>query len=200
MTVQPSTVNRTELGSQEWQDTLFLNYGLDTPDLHHYFDGCNSTFSICHALDCKRGGIFTACHNNLCDRVTDLASKDFIPSHVCNDPLIFACCAVKRPEEKSTRSKAITVPADRPPLEATEQKGDVLICDLWHNGTYSVHDMRVMNTDAKSHLENTPEKCLQEAEQEKKNMYLYACLQQHRHFLPSLPLLMGCWGCGRRPP
>ena len=42
--------------------------------------------------------------------------------------------------------------------------------------------MRVMNTDAKSHLAKTPEKCLKEAERVKKKMYLETCLQQCRHF------------------
>ena len=35
MTVQPSTVNEMELGTQEWRDALFLRYGLDPPDLPH---------------------------------------------------------------------------------------------------------------------------------------------------------------------
>ena len=71
-----------------------------------------------------------------------------------------------------------------PPLEATEQKGDHLIRDLWKNGTDSVHDTRFMNTDAKFHLAKTPENCLQEAEQAKKRMYLEACLRQRQHFSP----------------
>ena len=29
MTVQPSTVNGTEIGAQEWRDALFLRNGLD---------------------------------------------------------------------------------------------------------------------------------------------------------------------------
>ena len=65
-----------------------------------------------------------------------------------------------------------------------EQKGDLLISDLWQNGIYSVHDMRVVNTDARSHLEKPPEKFLQEAERAKKRIYLESRLQQHRHFLP----------------
>ena len=55
LTVQKSTVNGTELGAQEWRDYLFLRYSLDPPDLPHYCNGCKPTFSICHALDCKRG-------------------------------------------------------------------------------------------------------------------------------------------------
>ena len=58
--------------------------------------------------------------------------------------------------------------------ESTEQKGNLLIRELRQNGTDSVHNMGVVNTDTKSHLAKTPEKCLQEAEREKKNMYLEA--------------------------
>ena len=60
LTVQPSTVNGTELGAQEWRDAAFLRYGLDTPDLTKHCGSCNARFSICHALDCKRGGLVTA--------------------------------------------------------------------------------------------------------------------------------------------
>ena len=100
------------------------------------------------------------------------------PSHVRNKPLILAGCAVKKPKENTAQSKATTVPSTRPPLEAMEQKGDLLIHDLWNNETESVHDMHVVNKYANSHSAKTPEKCLQEAERAKKKMYLEACLQQ----------------------
>ena len=111
-----------------------------------------------------------------------------------NNPLIFAGCVVNTPKGNPARSKATTVTAATPPLEATEYKGGFLIRDLWENGTDSVHGMRVVNIYAKSHSENTPEKFLQEAEQAKKNMYLDACLQQRRNFSPfvsSVNVLMG---------
>ena len=76
-----------------------------------------------------------------------------------------------------------TTPGDSPP-EATEQKGDLLIRDLWANGTHSVHDMRVGNTDAKSYWERYSEKCLEEVEKGNKKMYLEACLQKSRNFSP----------------
>ena len=59
-----------------------------------------------------------------------------------------------------------------------EEKGDLLIRDLWKNGTDSIHDMRVVNTDTKSYWGRSPEKCLEEAERGKKKMYLEAFLQQ----------------------
>ena len=48
-------------------------------------------------------------------------------------------------------------------IEDTEQKGDLLVCDLQHNGTASFHDIRVVSTAAKSHSTKTQEKFLQEA-------------------------------------
>ena len=101
-------------------------------------------------------------HNELRDRVADLAEKSFTPTHVCDNPIIFAGCDVKRPKGNTAGYKAKSK-LSIPQQEAMEQKGELLIRDLWHNGTDSVHDMRVVNTDAKSHLAKTMEKCLQEA-------------------------------------
>ena len=94
LTVLPSTVNGTELGSHEWRDALFLRYGLYPPDLPKYCDRCEERFSISHALDCKKGGLVTARHNELRDGVVDLAGKAFTPSHVRDNPLIYSGRAV----------------------------------------------------------------------------------------------------------
>ena len=65
-----------------------------------------------------------------------------------NDLLVFSGFAVKRPKAKTARSKAIKFTDATPLLESTEQKGDLLIRDLWQNGTDSLHDMRIVNIDA----------------------------------------------------
>ena len=69
---------------------------------------------------------------------------------------------MKTPKTKPVRSKATKATSAMPLLEAMEQNGDLLIRDLWQNGTDSVHDMRIVNTYTKSHLAKTPEKFLQE--------------------------------------
>ena len=193
MTVQPSTVKGMDLVAQEWRDAAFLRYGLKPPDLPKYCDGCNARFLICYSLDCKRGGLVVARHNELCDGVADLAGKAFTPSHVRNDPLIYQCCAVKREKSKPSGPSETTDPDDTPP-EVTEQNGDLLLRDLWNNGTDSVHDMRVVNTDAKSYWGKSPEKCLEEAEKSKKKMYLERCLQQCRNFSPFVASVDGLLG------
>ena len=83
---------------------------------------------------------------------------------------------MKRTKAKPDGPSDTIDPDDTPP-EDTEQKGDLLIQDLWQNGTDSVHNMRVVNTDAKSYWEKSHEKCLEEAEKSKKDMYLERFLQ-----------------------
>ena len=113
-------------------------------------------------------------HNELRDRFADLTGKAFTPTRAHNNPLIFAGCAVKRTKEKPAISKA---KSSTKKLETIEHKINLLIRDLWKNGTDSVHNIRVVNTDAKSHSEKTPEKCLHEVERENNKMYLESCLQ-----------------------
>ena len=147
LTVLPSTVNGTKLGAQEWHDTLFLRYGMEPPDLPTLCDGCGARFTISHALDCKKGGLVRACHNELRDGVADLAGKAFTPAHVRNDPLIYSGCAMRRMKSMpvgSNISKSSETTTEAP--EVTEQKGDLLIRDLWQQGTDSVHDTHVVNT------------------------------------------------------
>ena len=54
--------------------------------------------------------------------------------------------------------------------------------------------MRVLNTDAKSHMAKATEKCLYEAERGKTQMYLEACLQKRRHFYPFVASVDGLLG------
>ena len=49
-------------------------------------------------------------------------------------------------------------------------------------GTESIHNMHVMNTEAASYQSKTPKKCLETAEREKNKNYLHACLNKSRHF------------------
>ena len=101
---------------------------------------------------------------------------------------------MKRTKDTPAGAIGTTDQAEAPPPEVTDQKGDLLICDLWLKGTDSVHGMRVVNTDAKSHMTKATEKCLQEAERGKKRMYLEACLQQRQHFPPFVASADGLMG------
>ena len=111
-----------------------------------------------------------------------------------DNPLIYPGRAVKRTKAPPAGASSKKYQAGAPPSEVTDQKGDLLIRDLWQNVTDSVHYMLVMNTDAKSHITKDPEKCLQEAERRKKRMYLDAYLNQCRHFSPFVTSVDGLLG------
>jgi hypothetical protein len=50
----PSTINRTELSTQEYRDAISIRYGITPSDLPTLCDGCDVPFSLQHALGCKR--------------------------------------------------------------------------------------------------------------------------------------------------
>ena len=152
-----------ELGAQEWRDALFLRYGLDTPEPPTHRDGCQAKLSLSHTLDCKKGGLVTACHNELHDRVADLAGKAFTPSHVRDNPLIYSGRAMKRSKATTAGAGGKTNHTVVQLPEVTEQKGNLLIHELWQQGTDSVHNMRVVNTDAPTHRTKDPARCMHEA-------------------------------------
>ena len=200
LTVQPSTVNGTELGSQEWRDALILRYGINPPDLPTHCDGCQSKFSISHALDCKKGGLVTAHQNELRDGVVDLVGKAFTPSHMRDNPLIYSGRAVKRTKAAPDGAGGTIKHAEVQPPEVTEQKVDLLIRDLWQQGTDSFHDMWVVTTDALTHRTEEPEKCLHKAERGKRRCIWRSASSTLGSSTPLLPWWTGCWGWRRRPP
>ena len=63
-----------------------------------------------------------------------------------DNPLIYPGRAVKRTKDTPARASGKTDQAGAPPPEVTDQKGNLLIRDLWQNGTDSVHNMRVVST------------------------------------------------------
>ena len=59
-----------------------------------------------------------------------------------------------------------------PSKEKVYLKENLLIRNFWTQGTDSIHDMCVVNTDATSYQSKTPEKCLETAKNAKKRSIL----------------------------
>jgi len=53
-------------------------------------DGCgeSKTFDVDHALDCKKGGLVTARHDEIRDELRDLLAHVFSPSRIRCEPMI----------------------------------------------------------------------------------------------------------------
>ena len=113
--------------------------------------------------------------NELRDGVANLEGKAFTPTHVHDDSKIFTGCYLRGGK---TKGKTTKKGKEAPPLEEGDEKEDLMIQDIWTQGTDSIHDMRVLNNDAVSYQYKTPEKFLETSECEKKNKYLNTCLNE----------------------
>ena len=80
-------------------------------------------------------------HKELRDEVADLASKAFARTHVRDNSKIYTGCTVRGGNEKIKGS---------PLKDKVEVKGDILVRDICMQGTDSIHNMGVVNTDATS--------------------------------------------------
>ena len=114
-----------------------------------------------------------ACYSKLCDGIANLSGKAFNPAHVRGNPNIFTGRAVRGGGGKA-RGKG----TEETPPEEGEEKGYLLIRDLWTQGTDSSHNMRVVNTDTASYQYKTPEKCLENAGHKKNKKQLNTCLNE----------------------
>ena len=86
LTVLPFACHQFKnLSAQQFCDALSLQYHSMIP---FSCDGCGSSFSLSHALDCRKGGLVMQCHNEVQDALGDLAAlayKDVIHKSVVRD-------------------------------------------------------------------------------------------------------------------
>ena len=91
----PYTVNRKELGTQDWRDSIFLQYIMGPPDLPCHCNGFGVGFLISHAIEFKKDSLVTYHHIKLHDGVADLVRKALTPTNVRNNPLIQPVCSMQ---------------------------------------------------------------------------------------------------------
>ena len=63
LSVLPLQRNQFDLSAQEFWDALALRYRKPLLGLPANCDGCGSSFTVDHALDCRFGGLVTRRHN-----------------------------------------------------------------------------------------------------------------------------------------
>ena len=67
-----------------------------------------------------------------------------------------------------------------------ESREDVSAHGLCKRGINTMFDIRIVNLDVVSYLRMTPEKALANAEKEKRDLYLQACLERRKTFTPTV--------------
>ena len=89
LTVTPLLDYGTALSATEFQDSLHLWFGLIPLHLPKLCSGCpRQIFDVGHGLQCKKGGLICARHEDLCQEWAALSSLALSPSSVSDEPII----------------------------------------------------------------------------------------------------------------
>jgi hypothetical protein len=156
------------------------------------YDGFQQKFSVRHVIECKRGGLVILRHNEIPEELSDLASKAFFPSAVCDEPRIHTSRAAElKSSPKNQESPAVKRLFQN---NCTKDGSNISVPGLWACGTNCIIDVRITDVDAKYQRFKDPHKVLEGHEREKKRKYLKACLEQRRHFSPFVASMDGLLG------
>ena len=164
----PIACHHFDLSSVEFRDALSLRYHRPLLRMPGHCDGCGEEFSFQHALDCKKGGLVTQCHNEVRDALGDLAA--IVYKDVVREPIV----------QEADDSRG------RPAL--------ISIRGVWQPQTAALLDVCVIDTDAQSYASRTVDAVLCSAEQEKKRKYSAAVEDRHAsftHFVVSVDGILG---------
>jgi hypothetical protein len=171
LTVLPIAKNHFDLSCSEFRDALCLRYQRGLLRSPATCDGCDASFSVSHAISCKKGGLIVRRHNEVRDALGDLCS--LVWKDVVREPVI-------REANPSTNEPALVA--------------DLGVRGVWRPQTLALFDVRVMDTDAMSYVSTSVESALSNAERCKKTKYSAACEQRRASFTPFVVSVDGALG------
>ena len=191
-----SFVNGTQLAKLEFRDTLRLRYNIVSLKLPPKCDGCNTDFTVDHALKCIKGGLVVFRHNEIRNKLISVCQMCFSKRSVRDEPNLtnISNDSNKNQNKKTKKGETINDNQNEEAVTTGELRGDLLVRNLWRNGTSCVIDVRMSDTDAKSYRTKDPHQVLKTQENEKKKKYLETCVQMRRDFTPFVLSVDGLFG------
>ena len=144
LTVVPVACHHFDLSPTEFRNALALRYCPPPLRMPAHCDGCGATFNLEHALDCKKGDLVIQRHNEVRNALGDIASLAY--REVTKEPV------VREPDE--TRNLPALV-------------ADLGVRGVWQPQTEALFDIRVIDSDAQSHVQCSVNAVLASAEGEK---------------------------------
>ena len=119
----------------EFRDALHIRYCRTPSNLPTHCDGFGARFSVAHGLECKKGELVIQRHDEIKFELQDLATRARIPSVVRDEPQIY--------------------PGRSAVVEETEERGDLLIRNIWKHQTDCMLDVRITNLDAPFNIQHS---------------------------------------------
>ena len=141
-----------DLSAQEFSDALALRYKKPLLCVSSTCDGCGAPFDLSHSLICRKGGLVTQRHNEICEAFGDLSSLSW--SQVIREPVV---------KEANFKTESLTLVSD------------LSVRSVWVPQSEALFDVRIIDTYAWSYLDRPPLDVLSATESEKKK-YHQACL------------------------
>jgi hypothetical protein len=149
LSLLPSTAKHSvELSAKEefLHASLLRCARVPPSSLPPFCDGCKQNFSVCHALECKNGGLVISRHNEIQgEKLSNLASKALSPSAVRDEPKSNACRSPEVKSEEETEENSVKRLFGN---SRNEKRGDILNRGLWAGGTNCITDVRITDVDA----------------------------------------------------
>ncbi len=160
LTVTPLISQHFDLSPVEFRDALAMRYDRPLVRLPPTCDGCGEVSSVQHALDCRKGGLVIRRHNEIRDSLGDLCNMAF--GNAVREPVI---------SEADGLGNASLV-------------ADLSVRGVWQPQVDSLLDVRVVDTDAPSHVKRSVKAVLATSEIEKKKKYSEAAELRRATFTP----------------
>ena len=179
LTTMPLENKGYHLNKQTFQDLIRIRYGWALQRTPSNCE-CGSSFSLEHALSCKKGGFVSMRHNLIRNFIAKTMSQ------VCRDVQI----------EPQLQPMVGTEDIKQPKNTSDEARLDVAARGFWITGQKAFFDIRVFNPLAKRYVNLNSQRCYEVNEKEKKRHYNERILEiEHASFTPMVYSATG--GCGR---
>ena len=163
LSIMPLEDNQFDLSPDAFRDAISLRYGHEPVKLQGFCDGCGFAFSKNHALDCKKGGLVSARHNESRDLNIDLCSKAGLKT---------TCEPVIKDSIEGNDSEVLRV--------------DWGVRGLWESQREALFDICICNADAPSYQGKTIDSVFNAHKDFKRKKYAEAAEHKRASFSPIL--------------
>ena len=175
LTAIPLEQQGFQLNKEEFRDSLRLRYSLPLQNLPR-FCPCGQSFTVEHALSCKKGGFITLRHDTIRDVFTTQLDK------VCHN----------------VQAEPHLIPLDgetfdlRSANTSEEARLDIKATGFWRRGQTAFFDVRVTHVNSASNRNQSTESVFLKNENEKKRAYLQRVIEVEQGTFT--PLVLGTNG------